>query len=338
MTATIFPRYEEGVRTCAIDLSDNTNQWGAAPSVASVLRSFSTADVARYPSAYSPALKEALARYIGTDASRIVVGCGSDDVLDSAIRALAEPGDELAYASPTFSMIPLFARVSRVVPHAFTLFDSGIIDYLIDSRAQIIYLCSPNNPTGTVLQLREIERVAKQAEGIVIVDQAYLEFGGDDAVQLAMSLPHVIVTRTLSKAFGLAGCRVGFGIASPELVERIEGARGPYKVTALSEAAAIAVLDNDRAWVSDRVEECKANRARFIAELDSIGFDTMPSQANFVLIPVSDATAIAAQLADRGIAVRALEELRTIGDAIRISIGPWKLMEQCLVALRGVSR
>src|SRR3954465_15835159 len=113
MSAAAFPRYDEGVRTCAIDLSDNTNQWGVAPSVDSVLRSLDSRAVARYPSAYSTQLKESLARYIGTDVSRIVVGCGSDDILDSSIRALAEPGDEIVCAGPTFSMIPVFARVSR---------------------------------------------------------------------------------------------------------------------------------------------------------------------------------------------------------------------------------
>jgi histidinol-phosphate aminotransferase len=218
------------------------------------------------------------------------------------------------------------------------LFDEGVIDQLIGARAQITYLCSPNNPTGTVLRLGEIERIARKTQGIVIVDQAYVEFGGDDAVELAMSLPNVLVTRTLSKAFGLAGCRVGYGIASPELVERIEGARGPYKVTGLSERAAIAALDDDREWVGERIKECKTNRARFVAALDDIGFQSLPSQANFVLVTVRDARDVARQLADRGIAVRVLEDLTTIGDAIRISIGPWELMEQCLAALREISR
>jgi len=338
MTATVFPRYEEAARTCAIDLSDNTNQWGTAPSVASVLRAFDANAAARYPSSYSPRLKSQLALYTGADASMIVTGCGSDDVLDSAIRALAEPGDDLVCAAPTFSMIPVFARVSRVTPRSVSLFDEDVIDELIDARARITYLCSPNNPTGTVLQLGEIQRVAKRASGVVIVDQAYVEFGGDDAIDLALSLPNVLVTRTLSKAFGLAGLRVGYGIASPDLVDQIEGARGPYKVGAVAEAAATAVLENDREWVENRVAECKANRARFITELDVLGLQSLPSEANFVLVPVRDAKGMAAELADRGVAVRALANLDSIGNAIRISIGPWDMMDQCLSALRGVTR
>jgi histidinol-phosphate aminotransferase len=338
MTATVFPRYGEGVRTCAIDLSDNTNQWGTAPSVVQVLRSFDRSSLARYPSAYSPQLKKALSRYIGTDISTIVTGCGSDDVLDSAIRALAEPGDEIVCASPTFSMIPVFARVSRVRPREVPLFDESVIDDVIGARAAITYLCSPNNPTGTVLQLSEIARIVKRATGIVIIDQAYVEFGGDDAIELATSFDNVLITRTLSKAFGLAGCRIGYGIASRAIIDRIEGARGPYKVTALSEAAAISALENDTDWVRARVEDCVENRTRFIAELDKLGFETVPSQANFVLVPVSDANLLAAALADRGIAVRALRDLTTIGDAVRISIGQWEIMDLCLTALREISR
>jgi histidinol-phosphate aminotransferase len=338
LTATLFPGYEEGLRTCAIDLSDNTNQWGTAPSATQVLRSFDRGRLARYPSAYSPQLKQAISRYIGTDTSMIVTGCGSDDVLDSAIRALAEPGDEIVMASPTFSMIPVFARVSRVVPREVQLFDENVVDELLAARAAITYLCSPNNPTGTILQLAEIKRIAEGARGVVIVDQAYVEFGGDDAIELTTQFDNVLVTRTLSKAFGLAGCRIGYGIASRNIIDRIEGARGPYKITAVSEAAAIAALDNDINWVRDRVGECRDNRTRFIRELDALGFETLPSQANFVLVPVSDARVLAAALADRGIAVRALQNLATVGDAVRISIGQWEVMDQCLAALREFSR
>lgn len=323
---------------CSVDLSDNTNLWGAPPAALRALAAVRDEDVTRYPVAYEPALAAALADYVGVSADMIACGCGSDDVLDSAIRAFAEPGEVVCLPEPSFSMIPVFARTNGLCPVAIPLtrsFDVDV-DAMLETGARIIYLCSPNNPTGGALPRRTVEQIVEDARGLVIIDQAYAEFGGDSFTDLASSGRPVLVTRTMSKAFGLAGLRVGFGIGSPELIAEVLKARGPYKVNALGERAAIAALDSDRAWVDERVDEVIANRSDFRAELAKRGFASLESSANFVLVPVDDCGATSSRLERAGIRVRAMPGLAGIGDAIRIAIGPWDMMQRCLDALDSV--
>ena len=221
----------------AIDLSDNTNLWGAPPAALRALTTVRDEDVARYPVAYEPALAAALADYVGVSADMVACGCGSDDVLDSAIRAFAEPGEVLCLPEPSFSMIPVFARTNGLRPIAIPLTRSFDADAgaMLETDARIIYLCSPNNPTGGALSRKTVERIVERARGLVIIDQAYVEFGGESFTDLASSGRPVLVTRTMSKAFGLAGLRLGYGIGSPQLIAEVLKARGPYKVNALAE-------------------------------------------------------------------------------------------------------
>ncbi|HEV7837888.1 MAG TPA: histidinol-phosphate transaminase [Gemmatimonadaceae bacterium] len=334
-----IPLYSTPRERCATDLSDNTNLWGAPPSAWRALRATGEDSVTRYPVAYEPALREALGNYVGVAPDMIVAGCGSDDVLDSAIRAFAEPGDILCLPAPSFSMIPVFARSSGLTPIEVPLTSNLDADAaaMLGTGARITYLCSPNNPTGAAFPRETVERIVEQAAGLVIIDQAYSEFGGESFTDLVSAGRPVLVTRTLSKAFGLAGLRVGYGIGSPDIIGEIMKARGPYKVNALGERAAIAALQNDQRWVADRVADVIANRARFRQELSQRGIASLPSHANFVLVPVRNCGVVARQLRHLGIGVRELPSLPGIGDALRIGIGPWDLMERCLDALGAVS-
>ncbi len=333
-----IPLYSTPKERSAIDLSDNTNLWGAPPSALRTLRATGEDSVSRYPTAFEPELREALATYAGVSSDMIVTGCGSDDVLDSAIRALAEPGHVLCLPAPSFSMIPVFARTNGLIPVEVPLtaqFDADV-PAMIETGARIIYLCSPNNPTGGAFSRKTVDRIVRQASGLVIIDQAYAEFGGESFTDFVSS-GRVLVTRTLSKAFGLAGLRVGYGIGSPEIVREVMKARGPYKVNAVAERAAIAALENDQPWVAQHVADVVANRSRFRQELAERGIASLRSEANFVLVPVKDCAAVTRELWDQGISVRALPELPGIGDAVRIGIGPWDLMERCLDALGTVT-
>jgi histidinol-phosphate aminotransferase len=322
-----------------IDLSDNTNLWGAAPTALRALATIGREEITRYPVAFEPDLTAALAEYVGVSPAMIACGCGSDDVLDSAIRAFAEPGEILCTPDPSFGMIPVFARTNGLCPVSVPLTASLEVDVdaILETDARIIYLCSPNNPTGGALPRRTVERIVENARGLVIIDQAYVEFGGDSYVDLAASGRPVLITRTMSKAFGLAGLRVGYGVGSPELIAEVLKARGPYKVGALSERAAIAALQHDRGWVADRASDVIANRARFREELSKRGIASLESSANFVLIPVPDCAATAQRLERTGIRVRALSGLATIGDAIRVAIGPWEMMQRCVDALVAIA-
>lgn len=330
--------YSTPGRECTIDLSDNINLWGPPPSALRAMQAVNGNSISRYPPAYEPSLRDALARHAGVAPGNIVAGCGSDDVLDCAMRAFAEPGDILCLPAPSFSMIPIFARTNGLVPVAVPL--SGQLDADVDrmlaTRARITYLCSPNNPTGETLSRDAVERIVDGAAGLVIIDQAYVEFGGESFTDLAVS-GRVLVTRTMSKAFGLAGLRVGYGIGSPDIIAGILKARGPYRISGPAEAGAIAVLAKDQSWVAEHVTETIANRVRFRRELAQMGFEPLPSAANFVLVPVTNRAAVSLKLYDAGIGVRELRALPGIGDALRIGIGPWHLMERCLAALAGTA-
>lgn len=331
-----------------VDLSDNTNLWGTPPAALASLRDAS-ARVSRYPSPYSGELKRALAAYVHASPESVVVGCGSDDVLDSAMRAFAAPGDSIAYSTPTFSMIPVLARLNGLLPIEIPLRDADDgydidADQLVDARAKIIYLCAPNNPTATPISREALVHVVENAAGVVILDEAYAEFAGISHIDLATRHEHVLVTRTLSKAFGLAGLRVGYGIGAPGLVTFVERARGPYKVSAPAERAALAALDmgpNALGWVEAHAELARDTRERFRSELMTLGLDPLPSSANFVLVPHAAAEALGERLRRDGVLVRVVTELpgsiRALaaanGNALRIGIAPWPLMQRTIELL-----
>ena len=325
-----------------IDLSDNTNTWGVAPAVEAALREASIATVTRYPNLYAAALKDALGGYLGVGADRIVTGCGSDDVLDSAIRAFAEPGDVIALPDPSFAAIGIFAQMNALRPAVVPLTASLDLDAetMLATDARIIYICSPNNPTGGSMSRAAVERVVERARGVVIIDEAYAEFAGVDFLDLLERSDRVLISRTMSKAFGLAGLRVGYAAGAPALVAEVEKSRGPYKVNALAERAALAALGPGLSWAREHVTQAVENRERLADELRGRGLEPLPSAANFVCVPVADADARGKRMRAHGVAVRPVEGMPAIGplaatngSALRISVGPWEMIEAALDAL-----
>ena len=318
-----------------VDLSDNTNLWGMPPAAERAVRDAARDSFTRYPALYASDLKSALASYLGVPPDAIVTGCGSDDVLDSAIRAFVEPGQGIACPDPSFQMIPTFARMNglHAVPVPLTPTFDMDADAMLATRAPAIYLCSPNNPTGTVATRATIDRVIREAPGVVIIDEAYAEFMGAGLAREAPLFDNVLVTRTLSKAFGLAGLRVGYAVGSPALVAEVEKSRGPYKISALAERAAVAALREDMPWVRAHIAEAIENRERFAQALVAHGLEPLSSRANFVLVPVRDARTTSRRMRERGVAVRPFEALPLVGDALRVTMGPWPLLEAALQAL-----
>jgi histidinol-phosphate aminotransferase len=290
-----------------------------------VLRDLTDAAITRYPSVYADRLRRALADLHGVDPANISTGCGSDDVIDSTLRAFTEPGDVVAYPDPTFGMVPVFARMNALRPLPVPLAAGPTLeeDALLAARAAVTYICRPNNPTGTAFDRAGTERVARGAPGLVLVDEAYADFADDDLAAFAAASDRTIVLRTFSKAYGLAGLRVGYAIGPAELIAEVEKSRGPYKVAATAEAAALAVLAYDTDWVRARSVEVRANRTRLVAELEGRGIVAFDSAANFVLFCVDDAAVAGARLRERGVAVRPFTGLAGIGACMRVSVGPW---------------
>jgi histidinol-phosphate aminotransferase len=336
--------YRPDRRPCAVDLSDNTNLWGSPPAALAALREGAGGE-ARYPAAQADALREALAGYAGVRPEEVVTGCGSDDVLDSALRALAEPGARLAFPWPTFTMIPDFARMNGLKPVPVALRADGQPDAeaLLRAAPDLVYLCSPNNPTGLEAEARTVERLLAESGAVLILDEAYAEFAGAGWLGSAPAHPRLLVVRTLSKAFGLAGVRVGYAAGSAALVAEVEKSRGPYKVSTPAETAARAALSPaGLAWVRARVEEARSERAFLGAEAARIpGVEPLSSRANFVLLRLTggrEAAEVAGALRERGVAVRPFAALPGLGEALRVTVGPRPLLESFLDALAEVLR
>jgi histidinol-phosphate aminotransferase len=334
-----IPLYSPSKVKCGVDLSDNTNLFGMPPAAERVLRELGVSQVSRYPVGYAPELKRAVAAYTGVELSHVTTGCGSDDVIDSTLRAFLEPGEVLAFPDPTFVMMSYFAKVNglRYAPVPLKPDLDIDVDGLLATGAKLIYVCSPNNPTGTVASRAALLRLVDEAPGIVLLDEAYAEFARESHLDLA-SRPNVLVTRTLSKAFGLAGLRVGYAVGNPTLIAEVEKARGPYKVTGVSERLAAAALTEDVAWMKARATESLDIRERLLAELANLGLKSLPSEANFVMVPLPGAPAVAERMRQRDVNVRAFQGLTGIGDALRIGCGPWTMMEAALGALREALR
>lgn len=328
--------YQTPESPVALDLSDNTSRFGVPPSALAVLRGAQDEWIARYPSGYGEPLKRALAAYAGVKPEQIVTGCGSDDVLDSAVRAFARPGDTLASIAPTFPMPARFAQLNGLRVRETPVARDGGFDpsALLLGDPAIVYLCSPNNPTGASLDGDAVDRVLAHASGIVILDEAYAEFAGTSRTAAAPALGRVLSVRTLSKAFGLAGLRVGWAAGHEALVRDVELSRGPYTVNALAERAAAAALTHDVDWMRARVAESLAAREALETGLRALGLEPLPSRANFVLAPVPDAPALAARLRERGLGVRAFANLPGYGDALRIHSSPPAEQDRALALLK----
>jgi histidinol-phosphate aminotransferase len=326
--------YDPGRLPCAIDLSDNTNLFGPAPAVRRAIAETADDRITRYPSVHANDLRAALARLHGVAPENIATGCGSDDVIDSALRAFCEPNDILACPDPTFGMVPIFGRMNALRTIAVPLREEFELDAdaLIRTRARITYLCRPNNPTGTQFDRSATERVCRGAAGVVLVDEAYADYAEDDIVSHAVTSDRTLVLRTLSKAYGLAGLRVGYAVGPAHLIAEVEKSRGPYKVNGVAESAALAVLA-ERAWVEDRIAEVRASRTRLLEAVASRGTTAWASAANFVLMSVPGSAAEwNVRLRERGVAVRPFAALPHAGDCIRVSVGPWPLLERFLEA------
>jgi histidinol-phosphate aminotransferase len=348
-----LPLYAPDMAECDVDVSDNTNLWGAPPAALRALASAPDAAMSRYPSLYSAPLRAAVLRYTGLEgagAVSVVTGCGSDDVIDSTMRAFGAPGDKIAFSAPTFSMIPTFARLNGLEPVSIPLTARYDVDAerLVGIGARITYLCTPNNPTATALSREAVEHVAANAAGVVLLDEAYAEFAPETFVDLVTRFDRLLVTRTFSKAFGLAGLRVGYGVGGAEIASLVERARGPYKVNALAERAVLAALDDSPdalGWVRAHAALAIENRERLARELGVMGFEPLPSAANFVLVPSVRAVQLARRMRKRGVLVRALADLprelealrASNGEALRIGLGPWETMQVVLRALDEVA-
>ena len=335
-------RYDPGRSPVDVDLSDNTNLWGTPPAALEALRSAQVDDLARYPTLYADELRDAVAARFDVDPSCVTTGVGSDDVLDSTWRASFRSGGSVTYPAPTFSMVEPFCVMNgleaRPVPWEQAEREPA---RLLDGDATLVYVCRPTNPTGALLSDAWLDELLKQRgeDGpLILVDEAYADFAGTSWIGRAASESGLLVTRTFSKAFGLAGLRCGFGVGRAETVEAVDKSRGPYKVGGLVAKAAAAALRDADGWVASTVEAALLERARLQSALDEKGIRHLPSFANFVMIeaPGGDAANAASALRSRGVGVRPFTGVPEFGEGLRVTVGPQPLMDTFLEAFESI--
>ena len=279
----------------------------------------------RYPDGEMRALREALAALTGHPIDGIWPANGSNEVLTQLLQAHGGPGRSAAVFEPTYllhrrlSWLTQTALVERRLEPPFRIDDADVA-WTADAAPDVVFVCSPNNPTGTLHPMETIAALAASTGALVIVDEAYGDFGGESALPLVGDHPNVVVVRTFSKSFALAGARIGYALASPEIVGDLRRVRLPYHLSALTQAAGVVALGHaDEAAAG--VAAIREQRDRLLEALARIdGATVFPSQANFVLFqPPGDAKAIWKALLDRGVLIRDLSEV--VPNALRVTAG-----------------
>ncbi len=307
----------------AIKLASNENPYGPTPKVYEILRNFKNLNI--YPKEI-PELKEALADYLGVEENRIVLGAGSDGIMENVFKMFVERGDEVIIPIPTFSYYHTLAsvysaRVVNVKRREDFRIDINRILNAVNDRTKVIFICSPNNPTGNAESFEDVKAIVESVDCLVFIDEAYVEFADQSLLKLA-EYENVVISRTFSKAFGLANLRVGYAVMSEDLIKYYRAVSPPFPVSTLSMLCALQCL-RDLKYMRDCVKKVKAERERMFRELKKRGIVVFPSQANFLFMrsPIK-ASEFVSELIKRGVIVRDCSNFLGCDEfSVRVSVG-----------------
>jgi histidinol-phosphate aminotransferase len=323
-----------------IKLNTNENPYPPSPKVAEAILAEVGSNGERlrtYPSASSQALREAAAELYGFDPSWIIMANGSDEVLNNLIRAFAGEGEEIAYVHPSYSYYATLAEIQNARIRTFGLTDDFLVDGFPERYdGRLFFLTTPNSPLGFAFSLDYIEELARRCSGMLVVDEAYADFSGSNALELVRKYDNVVVTRTLSKSYALAGMRLGLAIARPEVIAALDKIRDHYNLDRLAQAACVASLKDQEYFLESCRRICES-REWFSAELRQAGYNVIPSRGNFVFAvpPDRNGKRVYEALYSRKILVRLLSD-PLLSHGLRISIGTRYEMEQTLAAIREI--
>jgi histidinol-phosphate aminotransferase len=332
MKPPVYPGPEAGV----LRMDANTNLIGRNPAVERGLRRAASLDLNQYPSCLSDELRESIARLHGLSADEVVVGDGSDEILELLFKAFCNPDDRVAVPVPSFIMYEFFAKLHLTRLMEIPLREGwGLdVDAILACRPKLVLVASPNNPTGNAFPRSDLERLLRESPGLVLVDEAYADFCGQDFSADVRKHENLLVTRTLSKSHGLAGLRVGYGLANPVLMRRLWCAKTPLTLSAVSEAIALEALA-DLGFMREGVEIVKRERVRLAAEFRALGFRPEPTDANFMIVDLGTPSGPArAFLRSRGIVTREMGDFKGLERHLRCTVGRPEHNDRLLEALR----
>lgn len=320
-----------------IKLNTNENPYPPSPKVVeAILEELGSdgASLRTYPSASSQKLREAAAELYGFDPSWIIMANGSDEVLNNLIRACAGQGQDVGYVHPSYSYYSTLAEIQGAAVCTYGLTDSFRIEAFPEYyHGKVFFLTTPNSPLGFAFPPDYIEELARNCGGLLVIDEAYADFADWNALELVKKYENVVVTRTLSKSYALAGMRLGLAIARPEIITALDKIRDHYNLDRLAQAACVAAL-RDQTYFRESCRKIIETREWFTTELTAIGYSVIPSQTNFVFAapPDKNGKRVYDGLYQRKILVRLLSDpLLTHG--LRITIGTREEMEATLNAL-----
>jgi histidinol-phosphate aminotransferase len=324
----------EGERV--IKLNTNENPYPPSPWVEEAIREEGYDNLRLYPNPTSQRLRETAASVYGVLPEQILCGNGSDEILGILLRTFTARGDAIGYYEPSYSYYKTLGAIHDLVLLPTPLGADPLDPPLPEARdVRLFFLTNPNSPMGFALPPEFVVRLASHVEGILVVDEAYADFAGRNCLSLIREIPNVLVTRTLSKSYSLAGLRVGFAVGAQRWIEQMDKVRDHYNLNRVAQAAARVAL-----WDQPHFEENKARilrtRERFSRALKEMGIDTFPSEANFVfanLASAETASRVFDKLTERGIYVRYFSQ-NGLDQGLRISIGTDDDMDRLLEELR----
>ncbi len=322
-----------------IKLNTNENPYPPSPEVLKVLQELQGELLRRYPDPMAGAFRQSASQVLGVPADWILVGNGSDDLLTMIIRACTEPGRQVVYPMPTYVLYRTLAQIqgAECMEVAYPEDYSLPVEQLIEAQGAVTFVASPNSPSGTVASVELLDKLATQLSGVLVIDEAYVDFAESDALELVKRHDNVIILRTLSKGYSLAGLRLGFGVANPALLEGLIKVKDSYNVDAVA-CAVGAVAIADQSHKNTNAQKIKASRTQMASALKQLGFQVWPSEANFLLVGVSGAATeelaglspkelpegnaeyLYEMLKQRGILVRYFKQPR-LADKLRITVG-----------------
>lgn len=285
-------------------------------------------DLNRYPDPYQLELKSKLAKLKNVNVNQLFIGNGSDEVIDLLIRTTCQPGkDKMAIFTPTYGMYEVSAALNNVevvkmnLNESFEINPESFSSILEDEQIKLVIFCSPNNPTGNCLQRTLMESFIEQFNGLVLIDEAYIEFSNEASwINALDKYDNLLISQTFSKAYGLAAARVGVAYSSSFLISILTKIKPPYNVSLLNQQAALKVLEN-QTEIENQIQLICSERERLLLELSKIAcvHKVFPSDANFILVKVRDANFVYQQLVGAGIIVR--NRTKVIDNSLRITIG-----------------
>lgn len=298
----------------------------------------------RYPDPQQRKLKSVLAKQLDVSDNQIFIGNGSDEVIDLLLRVFCEPGeDKIGIFSPTYGMYSVSAAIHDIAVESIDLdanFDLKEVDYtrfLTDTNLKLVFLCSPNNPTGNDLDRTSMLDFIENFRGIVCVDEAYIDFSNQKSlVDLISKFDNLVVSRTMSKAYGLAGARVGFACSNPRIIELLNKVKPPYNVSSLNQEIAIEALE-DKTTFEKNITILKSELSRLIEEFENLDLikKVYPTASNFILAEVKDANKVYNSLVSQKIIVR--NRSNQISDCLRFSVGTREENQILLNALKNLN-